>query len=75
MLQGALRLLRNSGSKDALQLLVHLAHPIGGGCEKHVQKCGHCGHVLASPGEGGELLLHRHHRRGPASLQCRFTLV
>jgi hypothetical protein len=38
MLQGALRLLRSGGSKVVLQLLVHLTHPIGGGCGQHVQK-------------------------------------
>jgi hypothetical protein len=57
MLQGALHLLCGSGSEDALKLLVYLAHPIDGGCGQHVQMCGHHGHILASPGEGGELPL------------------
>jgi hypothetical protein len=31
MLEGALRLLRGSDAEDALQLVVHFIHPVGGG--------------------------------------------
>jgi hypothetical protein len=31
-LQGTLHLLCGSGAGDGLQLLEHLAHPVGGGC-------------------------------------------
>jgi hypothetical protein len=75
MLKGALCLLRGSGSEDVLQLLVHLAHPISGGCEQCVQKCAHHDHVLAGPGEGGELPLHTINRRGLACFKRRFALV
>jgi hypothetical protein len=66
MLQGAFRLLHGGGSEDALQLLVHLTHPIGGGCGQCVQERHH---ILAGAGLSGELSLHVHHRRGPAILQ------
>jgi hypothetical protein len=59
VLQGALRLLHGGGSEDALQLLVHLTHPIGGGC----------GHILAGAGESEEMLLRMHHWCSPAILQ------
>jgi hypothetical protein len=57
------------------QPLVHLTHLVGGGCGKRVQNHGHRGHVLAGPGEGGELLLRPFHCRGPVYLKCRFTLA
>jgi hypothetical protein len=66
MLQGALCLLHDDGSVDALQLLVHLAHPIGGGCEQCVKKRSHRGHVLAGISESGELSLHTHHHYSSA---------
>jgi hypothetical protein len=75
MLQGALHLLRGHGTEDDFQPLVHLAHPIGGGCEQCVQKCSCHGHVLASPSEGGELPLRMLNRRCLACIKCRLTLV
>jgi hypothetical protein len=52
MLQGTLRLLCDGGAKDALQPLVHLAHPIGGGGGKHVPNHGcACSIALAQVGQ------------------------
>jgi hypothetical protein len=44
MLQVTLCLLRSSGAEDALQSLVHHAHPVGGGCRQRVQK--HSRHAM-----------------------------
>jgi hypothetical protein len=74
MLQGALRLQRGGDTENAFPLLVHIAHPISGGCGHCVQKSGHLGHVLGSPGEGGELPLRTLNRCGPTCLKCRLTL-
>jgi hypothetical protein len=52
MLQGALCLLRGGGTEDAFEPLVHLAHPIGGGCVECVQKRSYHSHVLAGHGKG-----------------------
>jgi hypothetical protein len=75
MLQGTLRLLCGVSVEDALQPLVHRAHPVGGGCGQHVQKCGHQGHILVGLGEGGELPLHPFQCRGPSCLKRRFMLA
>jgi hypothetical protein len=75
MLQGTLRLLRGGGAEDALQLSVHLTHPIGGGCRQRVQNHGRCGHVLAGLLEGGELLLRPFHCHGLACLKHQFSLA
>jgi hypothetical protein len=75
MLQGALCQLRYDGTEDVLQPLVHLTHHVSGGCGQHVQKHGRCGHVLASPSKGGELLLCTLDCRDMAYLKHRFLLV
>jgi hypothetical protein len=48
VLKGALHLLQS-----VFQLMVHLVHPIGGGCGQGVQKRSHDGQGLAGPSEGG----------------------
>jgi hypothetical protein len=57
MQQGILCLRHGGGKEDAFQSLVHLAHPIGGGCQQRVQECSRCGLILGGPSEGGELPL------------------
>jgi hypothetical protein len=57
MLVGALHLLCGDNVEDVLQPLVHVTHPISGGCGQRVQKRSRHGHVLASPGKSGELPL------------------
>jgi hypothetical protein len=74
MLQGALRLLHGGGSKDALQPLAHLSHPIGGGYGQRVQKCGCRSHILVGPSKVGKLSLRMHQHHSPASLQRQFAL-
>jgi hypothetical protein len=69
MLQGTLRLLHGGGAEDALQPLVHHAHPVGGGCGQRVQNHGCRGHILVGFGKGGELSLHLFHCRGLACLK------
>jgi hypothetical protein len=64
-----------SGTKDALQPLVHVAHPVGGGCGQHVHKHGRRSHVLAGPVEGGELPLRPLHYHGLAYPKRQFTSV
>jgi hypothetical protein len=75
MLQGALHLLRGSGAEDALQPVVHLAHPVSGGCQQCVQECSHRDHILTGLSKGRELPLHPFHRSDLARLKCRFVLV
>jgi hypothetical protein len=75
MLQGTCHLLHNSSAEDAHQLLVHLAHIIGGGCWQCIQECGRCIHILATPGEGGELPHHPLYHHGLACPRCQFALV
>jgi hypothetical protein len=72
MLQGALRLLCDSCAEDVLQQLVHLAHPAGGWCRQCIEERSRCGHVLASPREGGEQPLHCHRL---ACLELQFVLA
>jgi hypothetical protein len=55
MLEGVLHLLLGGGDVDVHQLLIHLVHPIDEGWVQCVQKRGHHGHILASPGEGRAL--------------------
>jgi hypothetical protein len=55
-------MLRGGGTEDALLSLVHIAHPIGGGCEQRVQMRVRHGHILVGSGEGEELPLHLLHR-------------
>jgi hypothetical protein len=74
MLQGTLCLLCGDGAKDALQPLVHVAHPVGRGCQRCIQDCGHHNHVLAGPCEGGELPLRSVDHRSLACLTHRFAL-
>jgi hypothetical protein len=40
---------------DVLQMLIHLAQPIGGGPGQRIQERDHSGHVLCGPSEGGKL--------------------
>jgi hypothetical protein len=68
MQQGTLRLWHGGGTANAFQPLVHLAHPIGGGCRQRIQECDRCSHILASPGEGRKLVLHLLLRHGLACL-------
>jgi hypothetical protein len=75
MLYGALCLLRDDGAEDAFQLLVHLAHPISGGCEQCVQKHGCRDHILTGPGEGGELPHCMLNCCGPGRLKRQLALV
>jgi hypothetical protein len=58
MLEGALRLLCGGGAEDFHQLLIHLVHPIGGGCGQSVQERGHNGtigmaRVIGVPSDSG----------------------
>jgi hypothetical protein len=55
--------------------LVNLAHPIDGVWRQCVIKRDHHSHILASLGEGGELLLRVINNRGLARLECQFALV
>jgi hypothetical protein len=48
---------------------------MGGGYGQHIQKHGRSGHVLASPGEGGDLLLCTFDHCSLAYLKRRFALV
>jgi hypothetical protein len=61
--------------EDILQLLIHLAHPIGVGYEERIQKRGHSSHVLTGLGEGGEQPLRTFNHRGLSSLKHQFVLV
>jgi hypothetical protein len=74
MQQGTFRLLHGSGAENAFQPLVHLTHPVGGGCQQCIQEYGSCSHVLAGPCEGGGLPLHLLIHRGLAYLQRCFVL-
>jgi hypothetical protein len=48
---------------------------MGGGYGQHIQKHGHSGHVLASPGEGGDLPLCTFDHYSLACLKHQFALV
>ncbi len=58
MLVGALHLLCGGNVEDAVQPLVHVTHPVSGGCGQRVQKRSRHGHVLASPGESRMMAPH-----------------
>jgi hypothetical protein len=71
---GALCLLHDDDVEDFPQLVVQPVHLIDGGWGQHVQGCGYCSHVLASPSEGGALPLlaanGRSHPLGLGSSGC-----
>jgi hypothetical protein len=69
MLQGALCLLCSSNAEDVLHMLIHLAHPIGGGHEQRIQERSRSNHILAGPGERGKLLLLTVGCHGPTLLE------
>jgi hypothetical protein len=75
MLQGTLHLMRGGSAKVALQPLVHLTHPVGGGCGQCVKKCGCRSHILAGLGEGGELPLCSFYCHGLAYLKHQSALA
>jgi hypothetical protein len=55
--------------------MVHLTHPIGRGCRQCVQKSGRRDHVLAGPGETGQLPLCTINHQGLARLKHQFMSV
>jgi hypothetical protein len=75
MLQGVLCLLCSDIAKDVLHMLIHLAHPIGGGHEQRIQERSHSSDVLAGPSEGGKLPLLMVGCHGPTLLERQFMLV
>jgi hypothetical protein len=68
-------LLHDSSGEDVLQLLIHLAHPIGRGCMQCVQEHSHNGHILVGHGEGGKLPLLTVGRCGLLCFERKLALV